>query len=80
MANNKRPKDIPDQMIAHRSEENPQIKYNRDRMVWVQSTVTPKKMREKNMVATFMVKKGYNDFSSQYQLCLRISQFGLTNK
>ena len=58
MANNKRPKDIPDQIIAHRSEENPQIKYNRDRMVWVQSTVTPKKMREKNVVAIFMVKKG----------------------
>ena len=62
MANNKRPIDIPDKMIGHRLED-PQIKYNRDRMVWVQSTVTPKKMREKIVVAIFMVKKGYNDFS-----------------
>ena len=52
MANNKRPKDIPDQIIGH-SLEDPQIKYNRDRMVWVQSTVTPRKCEKKNMVAIF---------------------------
>ena len=63
MANNKRLNDIPYKMIAHRLEEDPQIKYNRDRMVWTRSTLIPDKIREKTLLRFFIVKKGYNDFS-----------------
>ena len=52
MANNNRLGDNPYEIIAHGLEDT-QIKYNRDRMVWAQSTVTPRKYEKKNMVAIF---------------------------
>ena len=63
MANNKRPIDIPDKMIDHGLENDPQIKYNSDKLVWVQSTVTPRKCEKKTWLRFFMVKKGYNNLS-----------------